>query len=524
MTDHRQSPFDAITDAADGRQLISGLGSRRQFLGWAGATAVGGSLAATLLRAGTANAAAAPTLAASSGATADAGVQSFRTRPDLHPPQITIGTPYAGKLGGAILTDSHDGPPQSGPLIIDQNGRVVWFMPMSAKPSQQHRAFNVRVWKYQGKPVLGWWEGAVVAGHGEGRYVLYDTSYRKIKEIHAHNGYKGDLHEFVVTEQGTALFTCYGYARKRMRIDGHERDVKYFYGVVQEVDIKSGKLLFQWRSDDHIPLTESYVKMPTDGQVWDYFHINAITIDPADQHLIISSRNTWACYKLDRRSGRVIWKLGGKHGDFKMGRGTAFAFQHDVNMHEHGVMTIFDNEGGPPREASHSKALILSVDERHRRVELAHAYSHTPPVYSDALGSVQPVSGGNTFVGWGRVPYFTLYSKSGKVLFDGNLSLNTNSYRAFLDHWEGMPTGGPEIAVERSGTTATVYASWNGATELGRWSVTGGSSRGAMQQLGTAGVYGFETAITVPDAPAYLAVHGCTGSGKVLGSSRTVTG
>lgn len=498
------------------------IASRRQFLGWAGAGTIA-VLAGPDLLAGPALGM--PRLSARNSTRIERGVQHFVSRPDLNPPEVLIETKMKGSLGGLVVTDCHGGPSQSGPLVIDQSGRIVWFDPLSPKPSAAHRAFNVRPQTYGGKPVLTWFQGAVDGDHGAGYYEIFDTSYQQVAQVHAAGGYVGDLHEFLLTDRGTALFTCYGSAETRARVAGSVRTVPYTYGVVQEVDVATGKLLFQWRSDHHIPLSDSYYRPSAKpGSVWDYFHVNAISIDPSDQNLIISGRNTWACYKVNRRTGDVIWRLGGKRSEFELGPGTRFAFQHDVNMHPDGVMTVFDNEGGPPKVAPQSKALVLSVNERTRRVSLKHSYAHHPSVYSDALGSVQPLSADRYLVGWGRATYFTVYESGGKILFDGRLTPGANSYRAFLGAWSAMPTRPPDVAVTRAGTTATVYASWNGATEVASWGVLGGSAPGSLAELGAAAVEGFETAITVPDAPAYLAVCGYGGGGQVLGTSSAIAG
>ena len=90
-------------------------------------------------------------------------------------------------------------------------------------------------------------------------------------------------------------------------------------GVVQEIDIASGKVLFEWHSLDHVPLDESHQPVPASATTpYDYFHINAVSPDE-DGNLLISSRHTWTVYKLDRHSGAVIWRLGGKNSDFALG-------------------------------------------------------------------------------------------------------------------------------------------------------------------------------------------------------------
>jgi Arylsulfotransferase (ASST) len=499
-------------------------GNRREFL----ALAAGGAALAVLGRdAGSSLAAGLPVLPAYAGSELSDGVLRFRSRPDLIAPQVVIDTPSKGSLGGLVITDVNKGPSQSGPLIVNHAGRIIWFNPMAPDPTSHEAAFNVNVGTYRGKQVLSWFQGVVTGSHGVGyglgHYQIVDTSYRPVATVSGQNGFEGDLHEFILTPEGTALFTCYGNAVANMTIGGVAHQVPYLFGVVQEVDVATGKLLFQWRTDQHVPLTDSY-KSPVlqPGWVWDYFHVNSISIDPSDGNLVIAGRNVCASYKVNRRTGKVMWRLGGKHSDFHMAAGTRFFFQHDLNMHADGVMTVFDNEGGPPQRAAHSRALVLNVDERRRKVTLRHAFQHHPQVYSDALGSVQPLAGNDWFVGWGRSTSFTKYSNTGRVLFDGHLAADASSYRAFLQPWTATPKAPPDLAAAASGNAATLYASWNGSTELSGWRVLGGPATTQLTPIGTAPVIGFETAITVPQAPGYVAVQALDAKGRVLGRSAAV--
>jgi hypothetical protein len=427
-------------------------------------------------------------------------------------------------VGGLILTDCHAGPGQQGPMIIDRAGRLVFFKPLSDGATADLRAFNVRVQSHRGQPVITWWQGAVVAAHGEGHYEIYDQRYRLVAKVQAGNGYQGDLHEFVLTDRGTALLTCYGQDTGEVALAaGGTWQGSYFYGVVQEIDVTSGRVLMQWRSDEHVPLDAGMGPPPTSPEsVWDYIHVNSIGVDPSDGNLLISARNTWACYKVDRRTGEVLWTLGGKRSDFQILPGAQFAFQHHVTPHPGGVLTIFDNEGGPPNEAAQSRGLVLRVDERSRQAALIRQYRHRPAVLSPALGSVQELPDGRMFVGWGDSGYFTEYDASGKAVLDGRLAPGTLSYRAFQSSWDGRPPTRPAVAVTTAGSAARLYVSWNGATEHRSWRVLGGARPGRLSALGTAGVAGFETVITVPDAPAWLAVEALNGTGHVLRRSAPV--
>jgi hypothetical protein len=453
--------------------------------------------------------------------------QRFQSRPDLRPPEIVVATrPPDPKSEYFVFTECHGGNSQQGPLIIDRAGRLVWFKPVSEHGSTGERTFNVRVQRYRGEPVLTWWQGAIVGAHGQGHYEIYDQRYRQVGEVQAGNGYRGDLHEFRLTDQGTALLTSYGQAeglipKSDPAHGGGLRRGTYLYGVVQEVDVATGKVVLQWRSDEHVPVEASmHMPPPADPRVpWDYFHVNSVAVDPADGNLLISGRNVWACYKVHRRTGEVIWTLGGRLTSFEQAQGAHFAFQHHAIPHGDGLITIFDNESGPPTQASQSRGLVLSLDRAAGRATLVREYLHQPPVLSAALGSVQALDGGGAFVGWGDSSYFTEYDPAGRVVLDARLASGVASYRAFQDAWQGQPVHRPRIAVERRGSGTDVYASWNGATVHRRWRVLGGARRNGLQPLRTAEVSGFETRIALSHTPRWAAVEALGPDGRVLARS-----
>jgi hypothetical protein len=494
---------------------------RRTFLAALAATGAGAGLAACGGSGGE----------SSNGAGAAGPQQAgpFRSNPALVPPTVKVATAPAERSGDHVFTDIHAGNGQQGALIIDRRGELAYFRPVSDHGGNGRRIFNVRVQRYRGEPVMTYWLGSMISGHGEGDYHLYDQRYRQVALVRAGNGYSGDLHEFRLTSRGTALLSAYGTghvgASGPRAVNGafHGR---YFYGVAQEVDIATGRVLLQWRSDEHVPLSASYEQPPAAaGNGYDYFHINSIEVDPDDGNLIISGRNCWAFYKVDRHSGRVMWTCGGRGGDFQMGEGTRFRFQHHVVPHGDGLFTVFDNEGGPPQEAQQSRGLVLHLDERRRRARLVRAMHHSPRVYSSSLGSVQKLRHGGYFMGWGVATWFTEYDRHGKVVLDARLEpRGVNSYRAFQAPWAGRPYWRPRIAVERSGRGATVHASWNGATVHRRWEVLGGDDHDALRSLGAHEVHGFETAIPVGRAPRWLAVRALDDAGAELGRSEPVSG
>ena len=302
---------------------------------------------------------------------------------------------------------------------------------------------------------------------------------------------------------------------------GGPSDGTLLEGVVQEIDVATGKLLFEWHSADHVGVEESYLPFP--AGIWDYFHLNSIGAMP-DGNLIVSARHTSTVYKLDRSTGAVIWRLGGMKSDFRMGAGTQFAYQHDARGHPGGLVSIFDDGGYSPESAieASSRAIVLALDEDAMTAELAHADVQPQGKLSFAMGNVQQLPNGNRFVGWGTTPSCSEFTDAGDLVFDATLPGGGISYRSYRGAWTGVGPGRPALAAVRAGGGVDLYASWNGATEVAAWRVTGGATAKTADALHTVHRTGFETRIHVPKPPAVVKVTALDANGKALGSSRAV--
>jgi Arylsulfotransferase (ASST) len=465
-------------------------------------------------------------LALAAGATSEPvpPFQHFRSRPDLRPPVVHILTPAHGAAPGLIFLAPKMRVAQAGPMIMDNRGRLVWFHPLRLTKG----VTDFRVERYRGRPVLTWWRGhPKTVPHSDGWYVIYDTSYRPIAEVRPGHGLVGDVHEFTLTPRGSALMTIYHRRHANLSALGGPANGLIWEGVVQEVDVRTGRVRFEWHSYPQIGVGESYSNPPrkqlgTKSFPYDYIHLNAIDQEP-NGDLLISGRNTHAVYEVSRRTGKVLWRLGGKRSDFRMGPGVRFAWQHDARRQPDGTITLFDN-GASPAVEKFSRVLVLRLNMRTKRATLVRSYSHPKKLLSPFEGNGQFLPDGHVFVGWGAQPYITEFDRKGHVLFDayfghgGKPGEDADSYRAFRFLWHGHPAEPPALAVAGS----TVYASWNGATEVARWQVLAGPARDELAPVATAGKRGFETAIPFSTHDAYLAVRALDRRGRVLGVSKTL--
>lgn len=293
----------------------------------------------------------------------------------------------------------------------------------------------------------------------------------------------GDLHEFKITSDGTALITIYQDIEIDCTSLGIEGSCWINDCIFQEINIETNRLVFQWRASDHISLSDSYKSRGRDGRTkkssYDFFHLNSIEKD-SDGNYLISSRHMHAIYNIGA-NGDILWTLGGKHSDFEDlsdGYASNFRWQHHARWHENNNISLFDNNGNSVfhNRAEFSRGMIIALDLSAMTVQLQNTYVHPDKILAISQGSMQVLpETGHVLVGWGNTPAYTEFTADGEVLcsmhfgallFSEILDLGwVKSYRVFKSPWVGKPTAPPDIAVQGD----SVFVSWNGATEVVTW-------------------------------------------------------
>lgn len=351
------------------------------------------------------------------------------------PPPLTVTRSVGDTAPGVLLlTPTPSAGYQHGPLILDSSGTVVWFKAITSI------ATNLQVQSYKSEPVLTWWEGDIVLpGYGVGEYVLMDSSYREIKRVRAANGLSGDLHEFVLTPEGTALLTIFQEEPYDLSAYGGSADGSILNSLFQEVDLATGELKMQWSAIEHVSLTESYKHVPK-SKPYDFFHINSIDVDPTDGNLIVSSRHLWCVLKIDRSTGKIIWRLHGKLSDFVMEPGSRFFWQHHARRHGADILTLFDDGAASVAKESRSRGLKLLLDERSMRAKVVRQYLPHPSELATSQGSTQVLPDGHVLVGWGDLPNLSEYTAGGRMIYNATLPEGINTYRALRSEWSGTTT------------------------------------------------------------------------------------
>jgi len=316
----------------------------------------------------------------------------------------------------------------------------VWF---HAIP-QGETAADFKVQRYDGQQVLTWWQGTGLGGLSSGTDYIYNSDYKQIATVEAGNGLTTDGHEFLITPWNTAIVVSFGTATANLTSIGGPADQTVVDGVVQEVDIRTGKVLWQWDSADHVPYAQSEQPLPSSASTpWDWFHINAVHFD-TNGNLLIDARNTWTTYEVSPHSGRILWQLGGKASSFALqaapgqsldDAGEIFAWQHDPEALGNGDYTIFDDESSGTPEYSVSRVVTVHLNLHDHVATLVSSVDQPEGLVAASQGNAQTTPAGNLVVGWGSLPYISEFTESGRLLFNAEFPAGVNTYRAFEFPW-----------------------------------------------------------------------------------------
>ncbi len=471
------------------------------------------------------------------------GAYSFVSAPNLHPPKLhTDVRTQANKLapGDFLVANSPNGAAtsvgvpvtgQSGPLILDSQLQPVWFDPVPIKVV----AMDLKEQSYQGQPVLTWWQGSLTNTGAaiRGQVEVVDQHYRKVATVTGQDGWTISEHEAVISASDVWV-TAYRFVPMNLKAFGGSANGVVYDAGVQEYNVKTGHLVSTWDALQHIPLSQSKQPLaskpgPTGAAIpWDAYHVNSIQLTGKGT-LLVSMRNTWSAYMVNAKTGSIEWTLSGnpKLTDFKLPSNGSFAWQHDVELHPGNVVSMFDDaccailpSGKPGPTSGPSRGLVLKLNTATHTASFVAQYVHQPRRYAEFLGNTQLLPDGNVVVGWGSLQFFSEYSKAGKLLLDAMWPSPDQSYRAYIEQWVGRPYFPPSGAARKKHGKTTVYASWDGATQVTGWRVLAGSNPSKLPLVATKLRSGFETAIAVQGNFKWFKVQALNANGHAIGTSK----
>ncbi|MBG6183111.1 hypothetical protein IWX65_001060 [Arthrobacter sp. CAN_A214] len=472
---------------------------------------------------------------------------SYASRPDLAPPVVALeqGEAWEPDYGTSeeliFLTPGFpDRPPTTGGLVLDASGEPVWINPADPDDSQDDQ-FELRVQEYQGEPVLTLYQGSSGGGYGDGTFTILNRSYEEIASVTTGGDLapgNADFHDSTITPRDTMLISAYEPAEADLSELGGPTDGWVEEAVIQEIDIATGDVLFEWRSLDHIPVadsiqnfgdaldggvlrTQDFDKAQDENEVvgteespFDYLHVNSIAED--DDGILVSARHTSAIYRIDRATGELDWTLGGTANDFELGDGAEFSWQHDARRSPDGTLTLFDNASNE-NSGDNSRGLRLQLDEEAMTAAVVTEYLPPEDRTAGSMANTNELPNGNILISWGAQPFYSEFTADGALIYDVSLG-GDGSYRAYKSAWQGQPATPPDVVVQENDGGSTAYVSWNGATGVAQWRLLTGADEATATEGATVDRESFETEIPLPEDAAYVAVQALDASGNELGT------
>ena len=367
-----------------------------------------------------------------------------------------------------------------------------------------------------------------------GEDVVVDQHYRHVATLKGADGWVISQHEMIIS--GTdAWVTAYKNVPMNLTPYGGSANGVVLDSAVQEYDLATGQLLYTWDAlnpggTPNVPLSQSKQK-PFPGIPWDAYHINSIQL-AGNETFLVSLRNTWSAYLVNRLTNAIEWTLSGdpKLSTFALPKNARVrvaarrrAPQRQRGQRVRRRVLRFSNdhcEGREVRQAQRPDARARAQaqpDQPHR--QLRRAVRARQQLHAYFLGNTQLLPGGNVSLGWGTAPFFSEVSSKGKVLLDAFWPVPDLSYRTYVQNWVGIPFFPPSGAVRNNGAKATVYASWDGDTQVVGWRVLAGSSAQSLKTVATKAKSGFETTIPLNSTFKAYKVQALGPGNKVLGTS-----
>ncbi|GME56920.1 Arylsulfotransferase [Neofusicoccum parvum] len=416
----------------------------------------------------------------------------------------------------------------AGPYIFDNSGELVWAGPAAFGGLSAH---SPHVCRWKSANHLCFFQGASHHGFGRGMGLILDSTYRVAATIQVggSTAAAGDMHEFQLFGDA-ALASIYQVLPYDISPFGVVDRIGWIVeSMFQEIRVADGAVLFEWSSLDHeetspraarlLPGATPIVGNGLDpGTPFDYFHLNSVDKND-DGDYLVSSRHLSSVYKISGEDGRILWVLHGqddvsqKSYESIVRHGFNFSSQHDVRWiscnGSHSVISMLDNASDDSTAtAAHSRGMLVTIEHTTQTATLASEVfpsDVSQQMLSGAQGSFQLLPNENTFVGWGKWPFFSEHSPSGETLLWGQFAPNATdtdimSYRTRKFDWAATPHDTPTMFVYSHNATATsgtvFYVSWNGATDIKAWNfytASGGDAAGPWRQVGTVNRTGFET-------------------------------
>jgi hypothetical protein len=249
--------------------------------------------------------------------------------------------------------------------------------------------------------------------YGQKKFYLMNQDFQLVDSIPFPTGYNIDIHDVNVLANGHYLLLCMEERVKDLSgvVEGGKTNARLISAVLVETD-RTGAIYWQWKALDHFAVTDGTSDVDLTQNAIDFTHANSF-LEDSDGNILISFRFFDEITKIEKSTGNIIWRFGGKlckNNQFKYLNDTidgfyGFSHQHSINLLPNGNILLFDNGNLKPNQ--YSRAVEYQLNTTAKTALKVWEYRPDPDVYVFSMGSARRLLNGNTMVSFGTMKYNT---------------------------------------------------------------------------------------------------------------------
>jgi hypothetical protein len=305
-------------------------------------------------------------------------------------------------------------------VAFDEAGQVRWYrafptgVPAGDTKQQPNGDFTIFLGSSQG------WQPTY------GRYLEFTPSGDIVRSYAASPPFYTDNHEILLSVMDTtvdaALLFGYELRRADLGFRGGPPDALVAGHLLLRQSV-TGQVQFFWNAWDHFAVTD-WIEPVGVNPPLDFDHPNSLDVD-RDGNYVASFRHMGEITKIDRRTGAIMWRLGGRNNQFTIVNDPlgGFSAQHSVRVLDDGNLLLYDN--GLRHNPPESRAVEYRLDTTTKTATAVWQYRRVPPVFTPFLGSVQRYQNGNTLIAFSTAGLIVEVDPNGNPVWEGILKLGT---------------------------------------------------------------------------------------------------
>ena len=289
-------------------------------------------------------------------------------------------------------------------FLIDLAGKVVHSWKMPYRPGLYGYLTEIGTLLYNGKIPNDTFLGK--APFKGGVILEADWNGKVFWEVRNPNHH----HDGRLLRNGNVLFLCAAelpdeIARKvRGGRPGTEEKGKIWADYLVEMT-RDGRTVWEWRSWEHLdPAKDTITEVQGDRTEWT--HGNAI-IELPDGDLLVSFREISTVIRIERRTGRIAWKLGAP----------PLSGQHAPTPLPNGSILIFDN-GAHRLDYSFPFSRVIEVNPLTNEIVWKYQEEISSNFFSPRISNAQRLPNGNTLINEGWFGRFFEVTPEGEVVWE----------------------------------------------------------------------------------------------------------